>query len=70
VPVTISRSTAPVDQADPPPIELTALAVLNEIERRHLDELARRLLDPIGRLLRAELWHGRERTGRLHDRRR
>lgn len=35
-----------------------------------LEELARRLLDPLGRLLRAELRQGRERTGRLHDRRR
>ncbi|WP_143022966.1 hypothetical protein [Lentzea jiangxiensis] len=35
-----------------------------------LEELARRLLDPLGRLLRAELREGRERTGRLHDRRR
>ncbi|WP_143036180.1 hypothetical protein [Lentzea fradiae] len=33
-----------------------------------LEELARRLLDPLGRLLRAELRHGRERAGRLHDR--
>lgn len=37
---------------------------------RDIDELARRLLDPLGRLLRAELRLGRERTGRLHDRRR
>lgn len=35
-----------------------------------LDELARKLLDPLARLLRAELREGRERTGRLHDRRR
>jgi hypothetical protein len=35
-----------------------------------LDELARRLIEPVGRLLRAELRHGRERAGRLHDRRR
>ena len=35
-----------------------------------LDDLARRLLDPVGRLLRTELRHGRERAGRLHDRRR
>ncbi|APU16179.1 MULTISPECIES: hypothetical protein [Actinoalloteichus] len=35
-----------------------------------LDDLARRLLDPVSRLLRAELRHGRERIGRLHDRRR
>lgn len=35
-----------------------------------LDDLARRLLDPVVRLLRAELREGRERNGRLHDRRR
>ncbi|WP_157620592.1 hypothetical protein [Saccharothrix sp. NRRL B-16348] len=39
-------------------------------ERPDLDELARRLLDPLSRLLRAELRHGRERAGLLHDRRR
>ncbi|MFF4520219.1 hypothetical protein [Streptomyces bluensis] len=35
-----------------------------------LDDLARRLLDPVARLLRAELRRGRERAGRPHDRRR
>ncbi|MFI0466242.1 hypothetical protein ACH347_19375 [Saccharopolyspora sp. 5N102] len=35
-----------------------------------IDELARRLIEPVGRLLRAEFRHGRERIGRLHDRRR
>ncbi|MFH8493802.1 hypothetical protein [Streptomyces coeruleorubidus] len=35
-----------------------------------LDELARRLLDPVARLLRTELRRGRERTGRPHDGRR
>jgi syndecan 1 len=35
-----------------------------------LDDLARRLLDPVARLLRAELRRGRERTGRPHDGRR
>ncbi|MEU6266888.1 hypothetical protein [Saccharopolyspora shandongensis] len=35
-----------------------------------IDELARRLIEPLGRLLRAEFRHGRERIGRLHDRRR
>ncbi|MBK3524678.1 hypothetical protein JHN54_24075 [Streptomyces sp. MBT70] len=35
-----------------------------------LDELARRLIDPVARLLRAELRRGRERTGRPHDGRR
>ncbi|MFG2536983.1 hypothetical protein ACGFU4_17200 [Streptomyces sp. NPDC048511] len=35
-----------------------------------LDDLARRLIDPVSRLLRAELRRGRERTGRPYDRRR
>jgi syndecan 1 len=35
-----------------------------------LDDLARRLLDPVARLLRTELRRGRERTGRPHDGRR
>ncbi|HEX6356353.1 hypothetical protein [Actinophytocola sp.] len=35
-----------------------------------LDKLARRLLEPVSRLLRAELRQGRERIGRLHDRHR
>ncbi|WP_432138318.1 hypothetical protein [Streptomyces sp. bgisy154] len=35
-----------------------------------LDELARRLLDPMARLLRTELRRGRERTGRPYDGRR
>ncbi|WP_132121850.1 hypothetical protein [Actinocrispum wychmicini] len=34
----------------------------------NMDELARRLIEPISRLLRADLRHGRERAGRLHDR--
>ncbi|MEU9078361.1 hypothetical protein [Kitasatospora sp. NPDC048538] len=36
----------------------------------HLDELARRLIEPVGRLLRAELRRGRERAGRPYDGRR
>jgi syndecan 1 len=39
-------------------------------DRDDLDDLARRLLDPVSRLLRAELRRGRERMGRPHDRRR
>ncbi|MFD7361201.1 hypothetical protein ACFWAC_21250 [Streptomyces sp. NPDC059885] len=35
-----------------------------------LDELARHLLDPVARLLRAEMRRGRERTGRPYDGRR
>ncbi|MFE0464838.1 hypothetical protein ACFW1A_36850, partial [Kitasatospora sp. NPDC058965] len=42
-------------------------AVLAALDRAHLDELARRLAAPIGRLLRSELRLGRERSGRLTD---
>lgn len=35
-----------------------------------LDDLARRLIDPVARLLRTELRRGRERTGRPYDGRR
>ncbi|MBD0669242.1 hypothetical protein BU198_00550 [Streptomyces sp. CBMA156] len=35
-----------------------------------LDELARRLVEPVGRLLRTELRRGRERGGRPYDMRR
>jgi syndecan 1 len=35
-----------------------------------LDDLARRLIEPVARLLRAELRRGRERAGRPHDSRR
>lgn len=35
-----------------------------------MDELARRLLDPVARLLRTELRRGRDRTGRPYDGRR
>ncbi|WP_158073433.1 hypothetical protein [Actinophytocola xanthii] len=42
----------------------------DRLDRSDLDDLARRLAEPVGRLLRTELRHGRERAGRLHDRRR
>ncbi|MER6301831.1 hypothetical protein ABT247_20030 [Kitasatospora sp. NPDC001539] len=35
-----------------------------------LDELARRLVEPVGRLLRTELRRGRERSGKPYDMRR
>ncbi|MFJ1709123.1 hypothetical protein [Kitasatospora sp. NPDC088346] len=41
--------------------------VLAALDRGHLDELARRLAAPLGRLLRAELRLTRERAGRLTD---
>lgn len=35
-----------------------------------IEDLARRLLDPVSRLIRADLRRGRERSGRPHDGRR
>jgi hypothetical protein len=70
-PSTISRTATPT-AAGQPSGDLRALtaAVLQEIEQRHLDKLARCLFDPIVRLLRAELRHGREGVGRIRERRR
>ncbi|MFI9626656.1 hypothetical protein [Streptomyces sp. NPDC052042] len=51
----------PPDAAAPPAHRVTGA---------ELEELARRLLDPVSRLIRADLRRGRERTGRLYDGRR
>ncbi|MCX2732784.1 hypothetical protein OOZ19_21305 [Saccharopolyspora sp. NFXS83] len=45
-------------------------AASNDTGGDDVDELARRLVEPVGRLLRTELRHGRERFGRTYDRRR
>ncbi|WDT89350.1 hypothetical protein H0E86_26495 [Streptomyces sp. SCSIO-PteL053] len=42
----------------------------NRLSGTEIEELARRLLDPVSRLIRADLRRGRERNGRLHDGRR
>ncbi|MEV6162359.1 hypothetical protein AB0L71_10630 [Streptomyces sp. NPDC052052] len=42
----------------------------NRITGADIEELARRLLDPVSRLVRADLRRGRERAGRLYDGRR
>ncbi|WNF29713.1 hypothetical protein RI138_24380 [Streptomyces sp. C11-1] len=42
----------------------------NRLSGADMEELARRLLDPVSRLIRADLRRGRERAGRLHDGRR
>ncbi|MGW1433176.1 hypothetical protein ACWD6K_31720 [Streptomyces sp. NPDC002431] len=42
----------------------------NRITGADIEELARRLIDPVSRLIRADLRRGRERTGRLYDGRR
>ncbi|MEW2176340.1 hypothetical protein AB0890_08415 [Streptomyces sp. NPDC005406] len=42
----------------------------NEVNGLDIEELARRLLDPVSRLIRADLRRGRERSGRPYDGRR
>ncbi|MYT35373.1 hypothetical protein GTY66_04755 [Streptomyces sp. SID8356] len=53
---------------DTAPMETTTPA--NRITGAELDALARRLIDPVSRLIRADMRRGRERAGRPHDGRR
>jgi hypothetical protein len=65
VPVTVVAKEKPAQQQ-----ANEADAVTTADGGTDIDDLARRLLEPVGRLLRAELRHGRDRAGRPHDRRR
>ncbi|WP_324797817.1 hypothetical protein SJX93_26445 [Streptomyces cyaneofuscatus] len=47
-----------------------AASPASRISGAEIEELARRLLDPVSRLIRADMRRGRERAGRLHDGRR
>lgn len=72
VPVTAvpTRSGAHSASAPPPSPQGSASPGAPEGSGLELDDLARRLIDPVSRLLRAELRRGRERTGRPFDGRR
>ncbi|WP_329576741.1 hypothetical protein OG500_04395 [Kitasatospora sp. NBC_01250] len=59
-------STTPAATSPPPTSPLTS-AGPPQVAAAELDELARRLIEPVGRLLRAELRRGRERAGRPYD---
>lgn len=59
--------TGPAGPADSPSEEVPAA---NRVTAADIEELARRLLDPVSRLIRADMRRGRERTGRLYDGRR
>ncbi|MFF3396308.1 hypothetical protein ACFYW1_36035 [Streptomyces sp. NPDC002669] len=67
---------APAKPAGPParkgpaaPPDAAAPAA-HRVTGAEIEELARRLIDPVSRLIRADLRRGRERTGRLYDNRR
>ncbi|TWF95516.1 hypothetical protein FHU35_12513 [Saccharopolyspora dendranthemae] len=66
VPVTVVQR----DAKQPAPQPETQSDEPQEASRPDTDELARKLVEPVSRLLRTELRHGRERIGRLNDRRR
>lgn len=66
-PAAPSGRTGPAGSAD----SATADAPpANRVTAADIEELARRLLDPVSRLIRADMRRGRERTGRLYDGRR
>ncbi|MFE3941930.1 hypothetical protein ACFXPV_08640 [Streptomyces sp. NPDC059118] len=62
-----SGATGPGGSADPATTDAPAE---NRVTGPDIEELARRLLDPVSRLIRADMRRGRERTGRLYDGRR
>ncbi|WP_026425717.1 hypothetical protein [Actinokineospora inagensis] len=71
----VQRSTAAPKAAPAPrPVQRQATSAPAEKpakpSRSDFDELARDLVDPLMRLLRAEFRHGRERAGRRNDHRR
>lgn len=71
VPVTfVQRREAGAAAPPPAPSQPKPETGGGQVGGLELDELARRLLEPVSRLLRAELRQGRERFGRPHDRRR
>ncbi|MFF1953081.1 hypothetical protein [Kitasatospora herbaricolor] len=82
-PTAVGRPTGPGPSDGPPDGQPTAgrggtqdpstaappdpALLLESLERRHLDDLARRLAEPLGRMFRSELRLGRERGGRWLD---
>jgi syndecan 1 len=52
------------------PRDAAVVAHPDKSEVSDVDDLARRLAEPVARLLRTELRRGRERAGRPHDGRR
>jgi hypothetical protein len=72
VPISQVIARAPAT-SDPAPATRPASAPAGDLPAAggiDLEDLARRLFEPVSRLLRADLRQGRERAGRAHDRRR
>ncbi|MFJ8312976.1 hypothetical protein [Streptomyces sp. NPDC094147] len=61
IPVPVKKASASADTSTAPPERGDGIDV---------EDLARRLIDPVARLLRTDVRRGRERAGRLYDGRR
>lgn len=70
VPVQAAPAKPTVQRAGPAAEDAPDASPANRLSGTEIEELARRLLDPVSRLIRADLRRGRERSGRLHDGRR
>ncbi len=70
VPVQAAPAKPAVQRAGPAAEDAPDASPANRLSGTEIEELARRLLDPVSRLIRADLRRGRERSGRLHDGRR
>ncbi|MFD7587623.1 hypothetical protein ACFV84_19640 [Kitasatospora sp. NPDC059811] len=69
-PVTVQTTASSPPPTAAPPAQPGGGSSTGPTSGADLDELARRLIEPVGRLLRAELRRGRERAGRPYDGRR
>ncbi|KAA2258084.1 hypothetical protein F0L68_24220 [Solihabitans fulvus] len=65
IPVTVVQRRTEVSEAEPSTREQAGV----DLDGLDIDELARRLFEPMTRMLRAELRHDRARAGRSHERR-
>ncbi|WP_406093865.1 hypothetical protein [Streptomyces sp. NBC_01013] len=72
VPVRVVQPKAATSASAPTPAAADAAGAprTSELPGLDIEELARRLLDPVSRLIRADLRRGRERSGRPYDGRR
>ncbi|MGW1173776.1 hypothetical protein ACWD4P_08630 [Kitasatospora sp. NPDC002543] len=71
-PTTVQRAAEPTAKAPGGPAAGSPAAphAAAHADPADLDELARRLVEPVGRLLRTEVRRGRERSGKPYDMRR
>jgi hypothetical protein len=66
IPPNVPITTVPLQRAD---TEHKTTATQDPVDGLDIDELARRLFEPLTRMVRAEIRHDRERAGRSHERR-